>query len=112
VQTNIQPNSSIVYTAHASQPRIEMNQPIFQPQQQQEQQLKRDEDISMLLFILGFLCHWIWLIAYLKYRNSPAPRAQMFARYSRNIFMLFIIFAVTLLLIWCLILSHHISGWK
>jgi len=84
---------------HGMAPVDNMNQHILQ-QQQQEQEfqhqrlLKREEDASVLLFIIGFFCHWIWLIGHFKYGGSPSPRAQQFARYSRNAFIVSMILAL------------------
>lgn len=62
--------------------------PIQQPLDYQQLYLKEQENNSLLLFVLGFLCVWVWLIGAIKYNSSPSVGAKRYAKYSKIAFIL------------------------
>ena len=51
----------------------------------------RDEKMSMILFIVGFILPFLWLLNGVRYRNSSSIKARNYSRYSLVAFAFFFV---------------------
>ncbi|KAL0490934.1 2 TM domain-containing transmembrane protein [Acrasis kona] len=89
-QQFIQPNEALEVP-------IEMNQ---EGMQVNDYQAKLDERNSYICFILGFFIAWSWLFSFFYYRNSTSSQARKFATYSRNAFVVSLLWSFFLLFLY------------
>lgn len=62
-----------------------------------DDQLRKEERSSKLLFFFGFFFSFLWLFSYLRYRRSNSPNAQRYATWSLRAFIMHIVVALLFL---------------
>lgn len=54
-------------------------------------QSKKEENLSLVLFVLGFVLGIVWIINYFLHSNSISENAQKYAKFSLYLFLIILL---------------------